>query len=313
METTVAQGAERGAREDIGGKKHDDTRHYYDEFHFIEGGEQRVRWWQDYLDEYLPKEKVAGRLMADIGCSVGEITRGLCLKGARMTCVDLSLRSLQRCREVNADPYATLLHGTAINLPFADETFDHAISIGVLMITPDCRKGFAELARITKPGGTIVIFLYSKWNWFNLAYKLFKPVRAIVPLRAVPRFIVRMMQPFAVSHLGQRLNDEQLRRLLGDKLWTPHATFHSVTQMKRWGEEEGLDVVGWKKFYLGYANTVCYRKRGTADSSEPSQLQLRCLKCENPRMSEADGEHVCERCGSKYSDEAGILHFRPAL
>ena len=309
-QTDTAMTSPTAPRTDIGGRMHGDTRGYYDEYPFIEGGESRIKWWQDYLDDYLPAEKVKDKLMADIGSSVGEITRGLTLKGARMNCLDLSLNSLRRCRQINTEP--NLFHGTAIENPFADETFDHAISIGVLMITPDCRKGFSEVARIVKPGGTIVIFLYNKWCWFNLAYKLFKPVRAVVPLRAVPTFMVRMMQPFAKSHLGQKLNDEQLRRLLGDKLWTPHSTFHSIAQMKRWGEEEGLDVVGWKRFYLGYANTVCYRKRGESPSGERSEIQVRCLKCKHQPIGLVDGRFTCEKCGSYYENQEGIFHFRPS-
>jgi ubiquinone/menaquinone biosynthesis C-methylase UbiE/ribosomal protein S27AE len=296
-------------RLDIAGKKHNETRKYYDQYHFIEGGMHRVRWWQDYLREYLPDEKIKGKLIADVGCSVGEITRGLVLRGARMTCLDLSLNSLKRCRQINKEP--VLFHGTAIEQPFADETFDHAISIGVLMITPDCRKGFKEVARIVKPGGTIVIFLYSKWNWFNLAYKLFKPIRSVIPLSSVPRFIVRMMQPFVKNHLGQKLDDEQLRRLLGDKLWTPHATFHSIRQMEQWGEEEGLEVIGWKRFYLGYANTMCYRKKGKSESSAPSQIKLRCLKCKHAPLTEHNGLFACGKCGSTYENENGIMRFQP--
>ena len=294
---------------EVATKKHQDTRSYYDQYPFIEGGENRVRWWQDYLKDFLPEEEIRGKLIADVGCSVGEITRGLVRRGARMVGLDLSLNSLRRCRQVNPEPL--LFNGTAIEQPFADQAFDHAISIGVLMITPDCRKGFREVVRIVKPGGRLVIFLYSKWNWFNLAYKMFKPIRAIVPLSAVPSFIVRMMQPFAVTHLGQKLNEEQLRRLLGDKLWTPHATFHSVSELKRWGEEEGLDVLGWKRFYLGYANTICYRKRGTPQAAGVSEAKLRCLQCGNQPLPVANSTKVpCSRCGSFYELEDGIYRFR---
>lgn len=289
-------------------KMHQETQHHYDHYHFIEGGEHRVRWWMDYLEEYLPESLVKGKLMADIGCSVGEITKGLVRRGARMVCLDLSLQSLKRCREINKEP--VLFNGTAIDQPFADETFDHAMSIGVLMITPDCRKGFKEVARITKPGGTIVLFIYSKWNWFNLAYKVSWPLRAFVPLASVPSWFVRMMQPFAKQHLGQELNEEQLRRLWGDKLWTPHATFHSVRELIKWGKEEGMEPVAWKKFYLGYANTIRFRKKGTADPNANSQLKLRCLKCGNQPLQEENQAYPCKKCGSSYVNEGGIFRFR---
>jgi len=132
------------------------TRSHYDEYHFIEGGSNRITWWRDYLRDFLPDDQVRGKRMIDVGSSVGEISRGLIDRGAHMVCIDLSYQSLVRCRQIN--PEAQILHGSALQIPFPDETFDHAISIGVLHHTPDCRRGFAEVARVTAPGGIVVFF-----------------------------------------------------------------------------------------------------------------------------------------------------------
>ena len=197
----------------------DKTRSHYDEFPFIEGGANRIAWWREYLRDFLPDEDIGGQLIVDVGSSIGEISRGLIDREARLVCLDISLQSLQRCRQVN--PEAQTFHCNALELPFPDDTFDHAISIGVLHHTPDCRRGFREVARVTAPGGTIVIFLYNYWSVYNLIYYGFKPIRAIMPLNRVPRWGLRLLQPFAKLHLGQTLSEDQLRNLLGDKLWTP--------------------------------------------------------------------------------------------
>ena len=34
------------------------TRNYYEEFPFIEGGEERIRWWQEYLKPFLPDDLI---------------------------------------------------------------------------------------------------------------------------------------------------------------------------------------------------------------------------------------------------------------
>ncbi len=283
----------------------DQTRSHYDEYPFIEGGSNRIDWWRDYLVEFLPDGLVRGSRMVDVGSSVGEISRGLIDRGAQMTCVDISLGSLRRCREIN--PEAEIFHASALELPFEDASFDHAISIGVLHHTPDCRRGFHEVARVTAAGGTVVIFLYNYWSLYNLVFQAFKPLRAIWPLEKVPKWMVRTMQPFARTHLGQTLDDGQLRRLLGDKLWTPQATFHSVAEIKRWGAEEGLEFLKLKRFYLGYANVMSFRKRGDAPAGGTGETRLRCVGCGGSALESGSEVHRCTACGREYPLEGGIV------
>jgi ubiquinone/menaquinone biosynthesis C-methylase UbiE len=280
------------------------TRHHYDDYPFIEGGQNRITWWRNYLSDFLPDQDVNERLILDVGSSIGEISRSLGERNARMVCLDLSLRSLARCREINRE--AEIYHGSALELPFADNSFDHVISIGVLHHTPDCRRGFGEVARVVAPGGTVVVFLYNYWNIYNPIYHAFWPVRKLVPLSWIPRWMLRTLQPFARSHLGQPLNDAQLRRLMGDKLWTPQATFHSVSEVRRWGEQEGLTFVGSKKFFLGYANVMCFRKRGMRDDSIHREVVLKCRKCGHMPMQRSQEMSKCSSCGREYRLDGGI-------
>jgi len=281
------------------------TRSHYDEYPFIEGGSQRIAWWRAYLADYLPDQAIRDRLMLDVGSSVGEISRALADRGARMTCIDISLQSLRRCRELN--PRAPIFHASALDLPFPDASFDHTISIGVLHHTPDCRRGFHEVARVTAPGGTSVIFLYNYWNVYNPIFQAFKPIRRMVPLERVPVGVVRMLQPFARSHFGYPLDDAQLRRLLGDKLWTPQATFHSVREVRRWGLEEGMRLTAHKTFFLGYANVFRFEKTGAAGGTERRELRVACLSCRNDMAPDARGNYSCGACGRSYRLEDGIF------
>jgi SAM-dependent methyltransferase/ribosomal protein S27AE len=279
------------------------TRHHYDEYPFIEGGQNRITWWRNYLSEFLPDEAVDDRLVLDVGSSIGEISRSIGERNGRMVCLDLSRQSLMRCRQIN--PEAEIFHGSALELPFADNTFDHVISIGVLHHTPDCRRGFHEVARVAAPGATVVVFLYNYWNIYNVIYHGFWPIRKLIPLSWLPRWMLRTLQPFARAHLGQTLNDAQLRRLMGDKLWTPRATFHSVSEVRRWGQEEGLAFVGNKRFFLGYANVMCFRKEG-AGASMRREVALKCTKCGHSPMTHADDIWSCGRCGRDYVLGDGI-------
>ncbi len=50
-----------------------------------------------------------------------------------------------------------LVQADAQNLPFAESSFDAAIATLVFCSVPDPTKGFAELRRVIRPGGTLVL------------------------------------------------------------------------------------------------------------------------------------------------------------
>jgi SAM-dependent methyltransferase len=281
-----------------------ETKGYYEEYPFIEGGAPRIAWWQDYMRDFLPDAQVKDRLIGDIGSGVGEISRGLANRGGHLVCLDLTLRALRRNREIN--PEAELFNGSALNLPFADGAFDHTISIGVLMVTPDCRKGMKEAARVTAPGGTVVLFIYNYWCYLNLAWHVWAPIRKTLPLASVPRWLVRVMQPFVRSHLGMKLDEPLLRRLLGDKLWTPHATFHTKKELVRWAAEDRLSLVRAKLFYHNYAWVMSFKKAGAASPTPKKEIELRCLSCGQQPISRSIDGYSCNECGASYPIEDGI-------
>jgi len=291
-------------------EKIQDTKSYYEDYPFPEGGPKRIKWWQDYLSQFLPDEMIRGRLIGEIGSGIEEMTRGLLNRGARMVCLDLTMAALKRNKEIN--PEAELYNGDALNLPFADNTFDHTICLGVLHHTPDCRKGIKEVARVTAPGGTVVLYIYSYWSLLNLIYHLFKPITKIVPLDSIPSGVVSMLQPFVKSHLNQKFDETQLRRLLGDKLWTPHCTFHTLGEIRKWGEEEGLTMTMYKRFYLGYANVMAFKKSGTPGTGPTEDVKIRCLKCGYSPLPRAEEGYICEKCGAEYKKEDGIYRFLPS-
>ncbi|HZI19215.1 MAG TPA: class I SAM-dependent methyltransferase [Pyrinomonadaceae bacterium] len=121
---------------------------------------------EKYLRERLPPLPADARLL-DAGCGTGLLTLALLRvlkRPFRLTAVDLSERSLQTaCRAArrlhsgpgDARPPAHFVRADALHLPFADETFDFVVTSGVLEYLP-LRDGFAELARVTRPGGHLL-------------------------------------------------------------------------------------------------------------------------------------------------------------
>jgi SAM-dependent methyltransferase len=106
-----------------------------------------------------------GLSFLDIGCGPGETDRLLEGHVDRLTGVDTSARMIEVAARRNpwAEYRALQRDGT---LPFASASFAVSFAICVLHhVEPRKREGFVrEAARVTKPGGLVVIFEHNPWN-----------------------------------------------------------------------------------------------------------------------------------------------------
>jgi SAM-dependent methyltransferase len=125
----------------------------YGSFHI--GGAGAV---ERLLDAMPPLE---GRAVLDIGCGVGGAARALARRGAMVRGVDLTpefidvARALSRM--VGGDP-EIFTTGSALDLPYRDHAFDHAVMLHVGMNLADKPRAMAEAARVLRPGGTFAIY-----------------------------------------------------------------------------------------------------------------------------------------------------------
>lgn len=100
-----------------------------------------------------------GRTVLDVGTGTGRAAIGLARRGARVTGVDASPQMLRvaRTRAAEAGAEAVFDVGDAHRLAFPDRAFDAAVSLRVLMHTPDWRQCLSELCRVA---GDRVVFDY---------------------------------------------------------------------------------------------------------------------------------------------------------
>jgi ubiquinone/menaquinone biosynthesis C-methylase UbiE len=61
----------------------------------------------------------------------------------------------------------------ATRLPFPDATFDCVYSFGVIHHIPEADRVIAEVRRVLKPGGVLMLAFYYKWSAFHLLSKIF--------------------------------------------------------------------------------------------------------------------------------------------
>jgi ubiquinone/menaquinone biosynthesis C-methylase UbiE len=71
---------------------------------------------------------------------------------------DFTPQMLAMARTRARSERATLLLADANHLPLCDQSVDAVFAAGLLTHLPDAGTGLAELARITRPGGRLILF-----------------------------------------------------------------------------------------------------------------------------------------------------------
>lgn len=97
---------------------------------------------------------VDGRRLLDAGCGTGRFSTAFTRRGAQVVGLDLDADMLTVARSRLVGLCA---RGTIEGLPFPAETFDVTVAVAVLEFVPDPAAAIAELARVTRPGGRIVL------------------------------------------------------------------------------------------------------------------------------------------------------------
>lgn len=97
----------------------------------------------------------AGERVLDVACGTGNAALAAVAAGAVVTGVDLTPRLLEVARE--RVPQATFLEGDGAALPIDDDATDATISVFGVIFVGDPVAAVAELARVTRPGGRIVV------------------------------------------------------------------------------------------------------------------------------------------------------------
>jgi len=110
-------------------------------------------------DDGLMDDDSAGRLL-DVGCGGGQIALELARRhpGVHVTGLDFSEDQIRRAdRRAGALANVEFVVGNALDLPFADDSFETVISVACIKHWPDRMLGLRECRRVLKPGGRFVL------------------------------------------------------------------------------------------------------------------------------------------------------------
>jgi demethylmenaquinone methyltransferase / 2-methoxy-6-polyprenyl-1,4-benzoquinol methylase len=155
----------------------------------------------------------------DACCGTGDLTLALARlvgRGGQVTGLDFSREMLERARkkarEANAAEIAWV-QGDATAMPFADNSFS-AATIGFgLRNLPDPEQGLRELARVVRPGGSVVVLEITQPSSGPL-----KPFYGVWFDRVVPA-IGRVFDSSAYSYLPASVRRFPPPDELGEMFW----------------------------------------------------------------------------------------------
>jgi SAM-dependent methyltransferase len=225
-------------------------------------------------------EGMEGETILEAGSGAGRFTEILLGTGAEVFSFDYSSAVEANRLNNGHNPNLHLFQGDIYRIPLRKEAFDRVICLGVLQHTPDPRKAFENLARHVRPGGVLVVDVYTKRLLSLLGWKyLLRPVtkrmekellyrivsRGVPPLVPFAKFLrrfagragARLLPIVEYSHLGlpSELNKEWAILDTFDMYSPTHDHPQSLGTVKGWFREAGFTdavvrfgpngVVGW--------------------------------------------------------------------
>ncbi len=120
----------------------------------------------------------------DIGCGTGRWTKWLTRKAGFIEAIDPSNAIFAADKLLGDIQNVRLSKASVETIPFPDETFDFAMSIGVLHHIPDTQQAMKDCVKKVKKGGFFYCYLYynleTRGWWFKTLYWLSDLIRKVV-------------------------------------------------------------------------------------------------------------------------------------
>lgn len=122
----------------------------------------------------------AGAEVLDVGCGAGQTALPMARNGSKVTGIDIAGNLIEHARKrAQAEGLPVRFdEGDAEQLPYADASFDIVFSLIGAMFAPQPHKVAAELARVCRPGGRIIM---GNWTPAGFVGQMFKTMALHVP------------------------------------------------------------------------------------------------------------------------------------
>ncbi|MDO8598880.1 MAG: methyltransferase domain-containing protein [bacterium] len=133
-----------------------------------------------------PEQLFGGKRVLDAGCGSGKFSAAIARFGAaKVIGMDIGEKGLDFARQQAAKvPYGHRLEyrvGSLLDIPLDTASVDMVWSNGVIHHTLDYERCIAEFARVTRPGGTLFLYVNGRFGLFELLQDTMRKTMVDIP------------------------------------------------------------------------------------------------------------------------------------
>ena len=285
-----------------------------------EGSRYRYDFWEGQGREYEDlAERIAlrallppsGEILVEVGAGYGRLA-DLYDGYRRVVLLDYARSQLEEAQRYLPHPERyTYVVSDVYRLPFVEGLFDVLTMVRVMHHLADVPRALAELQRVTRPGGVVVLEHASKHHLKAIARWLLRR-QAWNPFDPQPLEFVELNFDFHPRWVRQQLDAAGFRT---EKIRSvSHFRIPLLKRLvpPRWlATLDGLAQPTGQWWQL--TPSVFIKARSQKSSSRSPDGFFCCPVCRDTNLSPQDDALVCGGCGRRWRTDGGIYDFKTPI
>lgn len=286
---------------------YENSRYRYD---FWEG---KGRQYEDLAERIALRAllPVTGETLVDIGAGYGRLAP-LYAGYERVVLLDYARSQLQEAQRYLPNPERYIyVVADVYHLPFVDNLFDALVMIRVMHHLADVPAALAELQRVLRPNGTLVLEHASKCHLKSLARWLARR-QSWSPFDRQPVEFVAMNFDFHPAWVRQQLANarfsvDAVRSVSHLRL----PLLKRVVPASWLAKVDGLLQPTGRWWQL--TPSVFVRARARKPAAQPASGFFCCPVCRSSELASGESALLCRACGRSWPVADGIYDFKSSL
>ena len=203
-------------------------------------------------DIQVSPEELEGKRILDAGCGPGNISMHIASSAENVNLVSMDIAGdsvnilKERLEGVETGNRTEQVLGSVLRPPFEEESFDFVVTSGVVHHTPEPFTALDNLGTVLKRGGKMYMSVYNRNSFYFTEFHTLGRVCRFIDRSGntiLTGFFITVFQ-FALRVIsGENVSRPHAERIFADRYLTPVASFHTVSQIRRWCRRNGFRIL----------------------------------------------------------------------